>query len=415
MQADSQQLQETSVAGFDVAGVCGNIKKNGMLDVALIASRIPCRAAATFTQNAFPAAPVIYDRRLLEFNPGAISGVIINSGVANACTGVQGDVNTRLTAEAVESSIGATDYSLFVMSTGVIGVQLPMEKLLGAVPTAVAALRPDGWMDAAQAIMTTDTRPKLYTTTVQVNDEKVRLTGIVKGAGMIHPNMATMLSVIVTDTNISQPLLQRALSASVQTSFNRISVDGDTSTNDTVLLLANGLASASTIDDGASDEYAAFAQGLATICTELAQAVVRDGEGASKFVTIRVEGAASDEEAHLAANTIATSPLVKTAFFGSDANWGRLLAALGRSAAQVEPKTCSLFVTGGANIDTRHELLQLVDAGQPTEYAEDDAALRFAESEIDVLITLGLGEGCATVWTTDLSHDYVTINGDYRT
>ena len=407
--------EEFVVPGFDAAGVAGGLKQVRRLDVALIASRVPCHAAATFTQNAFPAAPVLYDRRLLEFNPEAISGVIINSGYANACTGVEGDANTRLTAEAVERNLGAADHSVHVMSTGVIGVQLPMDRLLAAVPAACAALRPDGWPDAAHAIMTTDTRPKLFSRTAQVRGAVVRFTGIAKGAGMIHPDMATMLSIIATDANVSAPLLQQALSAAVGVSFNRISVDGDTSTNDTVLLLANGLSGGEMIDDDQGEAYAEFLRALTAICTDLAQAIVRDGEGATKFVTIRVQGAVDDVQAHQAANTIAISPLVKTAFFGSDANWGRLLMAVGRSGIQVEPALCSLYVSGGESCDDRMDELQLVQAGQPLVYAEADAAARFAKPEIDVRVELGLGDGSATVWTTDLSHEYVTINGDYRT
>lgn len=406
---------DTIVPGFDAAGIAAHIKKSGDPDLALIASRVPCRAAAVFTRNAFPAAPVLYDRRLLAFNPESVHGVIINSGCANACTGVQGDANARATAEAVELAIGASDHSVFVMSTGVIGVQLPMDKLLAAIPAVTAALCPDGWADAARAIMTTDTRPKLFTHIASVAGQEVRFTGIAKGSGMIHPDMATLLSVLVTDAAVSQPLLQAALTQAVNRSFNRISIDGDTSTNDTVLLLANGLAGNAEIPDEAGEDYAEFVAALSAICTDLAQAIVRDGEGATKFVTIHVNGAANDEQAHRAANTVATSPLVKTAFYGGDANWGRLLMAVGRAGIQVDPERCSLFVAGGPAGSEHLPELQLVDAGQPLAYAEADAAERFAQVEIDVRIELDLGPGSATVWTSDLSHDYVTINGAYRT
>jgi glutamate N-acetyltransferase/amino-acid N-acetyltransferase len=227
--------------------------------------------------------------------------------------------------------------------------------------------------------------------------------------------MATMLSVIATDANVSQPLLQRALHEAIAFSFNRISVDGDTSTNDTVLLLANGLSSAETVENADRPAYAEFVSALTGICTDLSQGIVRDGEGATKFVTIRVEGAVDDAQAHQAANTIAISPLVKTAFYGSDANWGRLLMAVGRSGIQVDPMRCSLFVAGGESAGERMDELQLVEAGQPLAYEEADAAARFAKPEIDVRVDLGLGDGASTVWTTDLSHEYVSINGDYRT
>jgi glutamate N-acetyltransferase/amino-acid N-acetyltransferase len=402
-----------AVPGFDAAGFAAGIKKSGAPDLALIASRVPCRAAAVFTKNAFPAAPVQYDRRLLGLNPEGMHGVFINSGGANACTGVEGDANARRMAEAAEQALGASDHSVLVMSTGVIGVQLPIAKLEAAAPQIVAQLRPDGWPDAAQAIMTTDTRPKLATRQVTLDGHEVRLTGIAKGAGMIHPDMATMLSVLVTDVAIAQSALQEALAAAVERSFNRISIDGDTSTNDTVILLANGLAGNPEIA-GPGPAQALFQAALIDLCTELAQAIVRDGEGVTKFVTVHVHGAASPTEAHRAANTIATSPLVKTAFFGSDANWGRILAAVGRAGIQVEPKTCSLFVSGGPAGASRMPELQLVSAGMPLAYAEAEAAARFAQPEIDVRVDLGMGLGEATVWTCDLSHDYISINGDYR-
>ncbi len=404
---------EFVVPGFDAAGIAAGIKKNGAPDLALIASRVPCRAAATFTKNAFPAAPVEYDRRLLALNPDRVHGVLINSGCANACTGTPGDANARLMAEMTEKALGAHDNSIFVMSTGVIGVQLPMDRLESGVPQVVANLRPTGWPDAARAIMTTDTRPKFVTRQVEIDGHPVHFAGIAKGAGMIHPNMATMLSTIATDAAISQPLLQQALSAAVERSYNRISIDGDTSTNDTVLLLANGVAGNPEIIN-AGQAYATFLSALTDIATELAQAIVRDGEGVTKFVTIHVHHAVSHEEAHHAANTIATSPLVKTAFFGSDANWGRILAAVGRSGSTIDPSRCALYVTGGPRAGERMPELQLVAGGTPLPYAEADAAARFAQPEIDVRVDLGLGDGEAIVWTCDLSHEYVSINGDYR-
>ncbi len=403
-----------AVPGFEAVGVAAGIKSSGALDLALVTSRTPCRAAAVFTQNAFPAAPVLYDKRLLAFNAETIHGVVINSGCANACTGVVGDANARLMAEALEQGLESGDQTVFVMSTGVIGVQLPIEKLANAIPPAVDQLRPNGWPDAATAIMTTDTRPKLATRQVEINGTTVTLIGMAKGAGMIHPDLATMLSVIATDAVVASATLQDALADAVRYSFNCISIDGDTSTNDTVLLLANGVAGHGEIT-GPGDAYAAFVHALTELSTELAQAIVRDGEGATKFVAIHIHGAEDDAAAHRAANTIATSPLVKTAFFGSDANWGRLLAAVGRAGIRIVPDSCDLYVDGGPAAAEKLGELQLVAAGQPTDYAETDAAARFAQPEIDVRIELGLGAGSATVWTSDLSHDYVTINGDYRT
>ena len=401
------------VTGFDAAGIHCGIKPTGALDLALIASPTACRAAAVFTQNAFPAAPVLYDRELLRMNPDGTHAVVINSGNANACTSAEGNANARRMAEAAEKSLGSTDNTAFVMSTGVIGVQLPIGVVEAGIPQVAAELRPDGWEDAAAGIMTTDVFPKWASSQVVIGGKTVTITGIGKGAGMIHPNMATMLATLATDANIAQPLLQKALASAVSGSFNRISVDGDTSTNDTVLVLANGAAgNAEIVEEGA--DYEAFLQALTEASADLAKLIVRNGEGVTKFVTIQVEGAVSDDEAHQVANSIAKSPLVKTAFFGHDANWGRILCAVGYSGATVDPTKAHLFIAAGQPQDGNTEL-QLVDAGTPTGYAEEDASAIFAESEISARVSLGLGKGAATVWTCDLSYDYVSINAEYRT
>ncbi len=402
------------VLGFDAAGIVCGIKKSGAPDLALIASRLPCKAAAVFTQNAFPAAPVLYDRALLGLNPDAVYGVLINSGCANACTAVQGNANAKRMAEAAEMALGSSDNTIFVMSTGVIGVQLPIEKIETGAPQVAAQLSPSGWEAAARAIMTTDVFPKWASRQTAVDGVTVTVTGISKGAGMIHPNMATMLGVLATDVHISQPLLQQALTETISHSFNRISIDGDTSTNDTVLLLANGAAGNAEISDASNPAYAAFVTALEDASAELAKLIVQNGEGVTKFVTVQVQGAASDADAHRAANSIATSPLVKTAFFGSDANWGRILCAVGYSGATVQPERAELYIAAGEP-QAAHPQLQLVSAGTPTNYAEKDAAAIFAQRDVTVRVVLGLGRGSATVWTCDLSHDYVTINGDYRT
>ena len=401
------------VKGFDAAGIHCGIKPTGALDLALIASPAACRAAAVFTQNAFPAAPVLYDRDLLRMNPDGTHGVVINSGNANACTSAEGNANARRMAEAAEKSLGSTDSTAFVMSTGVIGVQMPIAVIEEGIPKVAAKLRPDGWQEAAEAIMTTDVFPKWASGQAEVGGKTVTVTGIGKGAGMIHPNMATMLGTLATDAAIAQPLLQKALAAAVSHSFNRISVDGDTSTNDTVLVLANGAAdNPEIVDEG--EDYDAFVEALTAASMELAKLIVRNGEGVTKFVTIQVEGAVSDSEAHQVANSIAKSPLVKTAFFGHDANWGRILCAVGYSGATVDPTRAHLFIAAGQPQAGNPEL-QLVDAGTPTNYAEADASAIFEESEISVRVPLGLGEGAATVWTCDLSYDYVSINAEYRT
>ena len=401
------------VTGFDAAGIHCGVKPTGAPDLALIASPTACRAAAVFTQNAFPAAPVLYDKELLRMNPEGTHAVVINSGNANACTSAEGNANARRMAEAAEKSLGSTDNTAFVMSTGVIGVQLPIGVIEAGIPQVAGELRPDGWEDAAAAIMTTDVFPKWASSQAEIGGQTVTITGIGQGAGMIHPNMATMLGTLVTDAKIAQPLLQKALAAAVSQSFNRISVDGDTSTNDTVLVLANGAAgNAEITEEGAA--YDAFVGALTEASMELAKLIVRNGEGVTKFVTIQVEGAVSDGEAHQVANSIARSPLVKTAFFGHDANWGRILCAVGYSGATVDPTRAHLFIAAGQPQDG-HAELQLVDAGTPTGYAEEDASAIFAESEISVRVPLGLGAGKATVWTCDLSYDYVSINAEYRT
>ncbi len=401
------------VQGFDTAGIHCGIKPTGALDLALIASPAPCKAAAVFTQNAFPAAPVLYDRDLLQLNPEGTHGVVVNSGNANACTSAEGNANARRMAEAAEKSLGSTDNTAFVMSTGVIGVQLPIGVVEAGIPEVAAKLRPDGWEEAAEAIMTTDVFPKWASCQADIDGTKVTVTGIGKGAGMIHPNMATMLATLATDVAIAQRLLQEALADAVSHSFNRISIDGDTSTNDTVLVLANGAAGNSEITSKGAD-YDAFVDALTAASMELAKLIVRNGEGVTKFVTIQIEGAVSDDEAHTVANSIAKSPLVKTAFFGHDANWGRILCAVGYSGATVDPTKAHLFIAAGQPEAGSPEL-QLVDAGTPTAYEEADASAIFAESEISVRVSLGLGSGAATVWTCDFSYDYVSINAEYRT
>ena len=401
------------VQGFDTAGIHCGIKPTGALDLALIASPAPCKAAAVFTQNAFPAAPVLYDRNLLQLNPEGTHGVVVNSGNANACTSAEGNANARRMAEAAEKSLGSTDNTAFVMSTGVIGVQLPIGAVEAGIPEVAAKLRPDGWEEAAEAIMTTDVFPKWASGQADIDGTKVTVTGIGKGAGMIHPNMATMLATLATDVAIAQPLLQEALADAVSHSFNRISIDGDTSTNDTVLVLANGAAGNSEITSKGAD-YDAFVDALTAASMELAKLIVRNGEGVTKFVTIQIEGAVSDDEAHTVANSIAKSPLVKTAFFGHDANWGRILCAVGYSGATVDPTKAHLFIAAGQP-EAGNPELQLVDVGTPTAYEEADASAIFAESEISVRVSLGLGSGAATVWTCDFSYDYVSINAEYRT
>jgi glutamate N-acetyltransferase/amino-acid N-acetyltransferase len=390
-------------SGFAFAGVAAGIKKTGAADFAAVVSDRPCAAAATFTRNAFPAAPVLYDRELLKSNPSGLRGVVINSGCANACTGDEGLADAGLMARLAEDAFEAPPRSIAVMSTGVIGPRLPMDRIRAGAELAAKALSPAAAAEAAAAIMTTDTRSK----TAFREAGGARLWGMCKGAGMIHPNMATMLAVVVTDAALSPTALDAALRAAVDRSFNCISVDGDMSTNDTVLALANGMAGEVDAD--------AFAAALTELCADLAQQIVRDGEGATKFITIRVDGAASASDARLAAKAVANSPLVKTAFYGGDANWGRILAAVGYSGAAVNPAKADLWIAAGTGETASAERLQLVGSGRPLAYSEEAATAIFAGPEIFVSVELGLGLGNATVWTCDLSHAYVDINGHYRT
>ncbi len=397
-------LNPTLPRGFRAAGVAVGIKKNGNLDLALIASEADCVAAAVFTQNRVKAAPVIYDQQLMAAGH-PLRAVVVNSGCANACTGEPGlrdcEEMARLTAEA----LSIAPQQVFVMSTGVIGVPLPMDKLRAGIPLAAQALSEDGLEAAARAIMTTDTVPKMAADDITVTgDEKqggprmARLVGIAKGAGMIHPNMATLLAVVLTDAIVAPEVLKKALSNAVRKSFNRISVDGDTSTNDTLVVLANGTS-------GLQPTPLEFEILLTSICTDLAKQIVRDGEGATKFITIEVVGARDERMAENVGRTIARSPLVKTAFYGEDANWGRIIAAAGYSGEDVQPEKMSLWF-GGVHVFAK---------GVPTSYAEAEATAAMKSREIVVRLDLGLGNASATIWTCDLSHDYVTINGKYRT
>jgi glutamate N-acetyltransferase/amino-acid N-acetyltransferase len=391
------------ILGFKVAGVASGIRKSGKPDFTVVTSAMDCALAAVFTTNQVKAAPVLLDMQRLAENPTQIRAVVTNAGNANACTGEQGMQNALKTAELAAAALGCQPEQILVLSTGVIGVQLPMEKVALGIEKGVEALEENNWAGAARAIMTTDTRPK----GVSKQCGGYSITAIAKGSGMIAPNMATMLSIIATDAAISQPLLQKALSNVNAKSFNRISVDGDTSTNDTVLVLANG-ASGTLIEEGQG--YDEFVAHLTELCTELGQMIVMDGEGATKFITVQVTGADDETTAHAVANTIAISPLVKTAFYGGDANWGRIMMAAGRAGVPLDQTKLTLWFASQAKGE-----LQVVANGTPTNYLEEDASAIFAQQEITVHLDLGLGAAESTVWTCDFSHEYVSINGDYRT
>jgi glutamate N-acetyltransferase/amino-acid N-acetyltransferase len=390
-----------SVKGFRVAGTHCGLKKNGERDIALMVSDRPCQAAGVFTTNWVKAAPVLYDQAILGRPDAQVRAVIANTGSANACTGEEGLANTRQSALELANRIGCQPDEVLALSTGVIGLPLPMDAMVRGIDTLSGLLAPDGWEDAAAAIMTTDTRPKLASVRVPAG---YTITGIAKGAGMIAPHMATMLAVIATDADVPREMLAQALTCAVQQSFNCIVVDGDMSTNDTVLLLANG-ASGVRVEDGA-----AFRAALTDICLQLAQAIVRNGEGATKFVTLEVTGAPDEAAARTVAHQIATSPLVKTAFYGGDPNWGRILVAAGYSGVALDPSRLALWL-----VDAGGQPIQLVEQGRPSDYDEAAAIALMHTPKWGVRLDLGLGSASAQVWTCDLSHEYVTINGHYRT
>lgn len=394
----------TTPKGF-VSGVASTgMKSGGAFDVTLIVSEYDCAAAGLFTTNQVKAAPVIIDQALLAQDATRLRGVIANAKCANACTGEEGLRAARLTQEHAALLLNCEAEQLFVLSTGVIGTQLPLLKIGAGIAISAMNLGDHG-ADSAKAIMTTDTVSKHLAVYLKIGEQQVVFGGIAKGAGMIHPNMATMLSVLTTDAKISAESLQQALATAANLSFNRISIDGDTSTNDTVLLLANGASGVEINEENFSDFQAA----LNVLCSELSKKIVRDGEGATKFVEITVRGSADDRSAHQIANTIAISPLVKTALAGNDPNWGRILAAAGRAGVAFNQYESQLSIHS-----PKHASLQLLANGTPTKYSEVDAVAIFTEAEIFIDLTVGSGTGSSTVWTCDLTHEYVSINGDYR-
>jgi glutamate N-acetyltransferase / amino-acid N-acetyltransferase len=392
-----------NVKGFKFSAVEAAVKKPGRLDFALIFSETPAHLAAVFTTNKVKAAPVLLGMERVK--DGICQALVVNSGNANACTGPRGMEDARETSRLVAEGLGIPDEAVQVSSTGVIGVQLPMERLRGAVPKLVEGLESGTLDDVARAIMTTDTFPKLESRQGEAGGVPYTIAGVAKGAGMIMPNMATMLAFLVTDAAVEPGWLRKAFSQAIDGSFNVITVDGDTSTNDTALLLANGATGNPPIKEG-TPEAAHFMRILQDVVLTLAKQIVRDGEGATKFVAISVKGAASSAEARQVAMAVANSSLVKTAFFGQDANWGRILAAVGYSGAAVDPDRVAL-------------LFDDVLMAKNGVFAGGDAESRGSEvlrqKEFTVTIDLQLGDGSATVYTSDLSYDYVKINADYRT
>jgi len=404
--------------GFNVGGLHCGIKKDGKsLDLALVTSEVPCSAAAVFTKNVFKAAPVVVSREVLDQRKGSgVRALVANSGCANAVTGKGGIEDAQAMGRTVEELLGEKESSTIVMSTGVIGQRLPIKKIIDGIPKVYNVVSPthDAWLNTAKAICTTDTFPKLTSKsfTFPGSSKEYRIAGMAKGAGMIHPNMATLLGFMATDAPVSPESLQNILKHAVERSFNAISVDGDMSTNDTVAILANGAAGGKIVQIGTPEEE--VLRGVVTEFAEnLSKLVVRDGEGATKFVTVTVRDATSFEDAKQVASTIARSPLVKTALYGRDANWGRILCATGYSGVNgvVPEKTNVSFIP----TDGSTPLCLLVN-GEPEIVDEERASEILAMEDLEIQVSLGTGGGKeAAYYTCDFSHEYVTINGDYRT
>jgi len=398
------------VAGVEIGTACAGIRKAGRRDVLVLRLAPGARAAGVFTQNRFCAAPVVVCREHLASSGASVRALVVNTGCANAGTGEQGLADARASCEALATRLGIAADAVLPFSTGVILEHLPMQRLLAGIDAAVDALGGSDWLDAAEAIMTTDTVPKAASRRIELGGQTVTVTGIAKGAGMIRPDMATMLGFVATDAAVPAALLSRWAREAADASFNRITVDGDTSTNDSFVLVATG-ASSVAIDGQAgraADSAAAQALREAIVCVarELAQAIVRDGEGATKFISVHVEGARDDGEAAAVAFTVAHSPLVKTAFFASDPNLGRILAAVGRAGvADLDVDRVDLYLDD-VHVATR--------GGRHPQYREEDGQRVMKKAEIEVRIVLGRGSASTTVWTCDLSHDYVSINADYR-
>lgn len=386
--------------GFSAAGVAAGIKKKNALDLALIYSRVPANVAGMFTRNLVSAAPVALSKARVQ--NGMAQAIVANAGNANCCNGPQGLVDAGAMTDGVASLLNLDDDQVLIASTGVIGAPLPIEKVRTALPELAAALRPDGFEDAARAIMTTDTVPKLVVRRGEIDGRAFTIVAIAKGAGMIRPDMATMLCFVCTDADVSAELLKRMLVPAVARSLNCITIDGDTSTNDTVLLMANGAAE---VEIRTDDQCHIFQQLLDEVLLDIAHRLVKDGEGVTKVVDVKVVGAASDADAARIADTVANSPLVKTAFFGEDANWGRIMMAVGRAGAKVDP----------ACIDIYFDEVQMVAAGQGCgQEREDLATAVMKQAEFTTTIDLNLGQGQASILTCDYSIDYIKINADYR-
>ena len=398
----------TAAEGFGAAGVEAGIKYKGRDDMALIYSDRPCVAAGTFTRNVVKAAPVVYDRNIIDNYP-VMHAVVINAGVANACTGEEGYRYCKATADAAAGIFGIPSESVAVASTGVIGMQLPIDRIVKGVELLAKAKGDtlDHGHQAARAIMTTDTRPKEVAFEFEVGGKKAKIGGMCKGAGMIHPDMCTMLCFVTTDAAISKALLAKALSNDVEDTFNMISVDGDTSTNDTVILMANGAAGNAPIEAEGPD-YDSFCKALHAVMEGLSKMIAGDGEGCTCLFEVKVVNASSRKDAKVLAKSVITSSLTKAAIFGHDANWGRILCALGYSGAGFDPEKVDIF------FESKAGRLKIVENGISTGYSEEKATEILSQEYVTAVCDMHDGAESATAWGCDLTYEYVKINGDYR-
>lgn len=398
----------TAAKGFLAASAAAGIKYKDRKDMAVIYSQVPCQAAGTFTTNVVKAAPVKWDQKLVK-ESGEAQAVVINAGIANACTGAEGYSYCKATAQAAAEALGVDENSVLVASTGVIGMQLPMDRLTAGIRMMAPLLSDtqESGTEAAKAIMTTDTEKKEVAVEFEAGGKTVTIGGMCKGSGMIHPNMCTMLAFVTTDLAISRELLQEALSQDIKDTYNMISVDGDTSTNDTVLLLANGMAGNPVITEK-NEDYHAFCQALNVVNETLAKKMAGDGEGCTALFEVKIIGAESKQQAVTLAKSVITSNLTKAAIFGHDANWGRIFCAMGYSGALFDPEKVDLFFESAAG------KLKIIENGVALDYSEEEATRILSEPEVTAVADVKMGDQTATAWGCDLTFDYVKINADYR-
>lgn len=397
----------TDVKGFKAAGITAGLKKSGKKDLALIYSEYKAVSAAVFTKNLVKAAPILVDMENIKSEN--TQAIIVNSGNANACTGEDGYKNAKKMTEIIAEKLNLHPTEVLVESTGIIGVQMDMEKVASGLEKIVPELSEEGGHNAGEAIMTTDTFPKNLAVKIEIGGKEVTIAGIAKGSGMIHPDMATMLAFLVTDISIDKKLLQKVFSKSTDDSYNMVSVDGDTSTNDMAGILANGAAGNTKITDENSEEFKIFKEALNFVNKELAKSIAKDGEGATKLIEVTTKNARTMEDAKKVSKSVITSSLFKAAVFGSDANWGRILCAVGYSGAELIVDKIEIFIKG------ENKIIQVAKNGMGIDFGEEEVEKILKEEKVGVIVNLNDGNYDATAWGCDLTYDYVKINADYRT